>query len=122
MRDYELIAFVNETPSAALPGKASVDLIASMVKQQGGEPVKVDSLGKKFLGFSVGNQKEGMFIVSHCRLEPSSVSKLVRTLRLNNSVLTHMITIKKESTAHRQLANPQEVRPVKKPARGRTKP
>ena len=123
MKDYELIAFVNESPSSALPGKESTDLITSLVKQQGGETVKVDSLGRRPMGYLVKKLKEGTLVVSHCRFAPSDVIKFVRTLRLNNSVLTHMITIRKESIARQRLTvpPPQEARPIRKPTRGRVR-
>lgn len=121
-KEYELVAYVNESPSSALPGKESVDLITSIVKQQGGETVKIDSLGKRPLGYAAKKMHEGILVVSHCRLQPADVLKLTRALRLNNTVLTHMITKKEESAALQRLTSaPQEARPVKKPTRGRTK-
>ena len=123
MKDYELLAFVNESPSSALPGKESVDLITSIVKQQGGETVKVDSLGRRPMGYLVKKLREGTLVVSHCRFAPVDISKFVRSLRLNNTVLTHMITVRKESVARQRLTvpPPQETRPVRKPTRGRVK-
>ena len=74
------------------------------------------------MGYLVKKLKEGTLVISHCRFAPADISKFVRSLRLNNSVLTHMITVRKESAAHQRLAAPpQEARPIKKPTRGRVK-
>ena len=118
MRDYEIVAFIQEKPGEADPAKEAGQLVSELVKQQGGSLTKLETPGRRALGYLVKGQKEAQFVLFHVRLEPDKVDKLARAFRLNMQVLTSMITLKKAEPS----AQPStEARPVKKPTRGKVR-
>src|SRR3989338_2445190 len=116
MREYEALIFVKETAGAKDPIKDASDLLTGIVKQQGGEVLKLEAKGRRAIGYKIDKQKEGQLVMMYCRFAPSAIIDLKRAFHLNPDVLTSMITVKEKPPA---LLQPREARPVKKPVRGR---
>ena len=120
MREYEIVAFIQERQGSEDPQKDAVNVVSEVLKQQGAAATKLDGLGRRSMGYRVNGQREAQWVLSHCRMEAGAVEKVDRALRLHTQVLTFMITSKKPEVAV-PLHVGTEARPVKKPLRGRTR-
>ena len=117
MREYEILTFIQDKASSGDPIKDAADVVTGILKQEDITPLKVNSMGRRTMGYPIRKQREGQLVISHCKVEPKAVPNLVRQFKLNNNVLTSMITQKGPDVP--PLKKP-EARPVRKPSRGRT--
>nr|MBP8673332.1 30S ribosomal protein S6 [Synergistales bacterium] len=67
------------------------DEVGELIKGIGGEIVKVDLWGKRRLAYPIQKQEEGFYAVYAFNMEPSQVKELRRRVRLQSSVMRHML-------------------------------
>ncbi|WP_342449243.1 30S ribosomal protein S6 [Acetomicrobium sp. S15 = DSM 107314] len=71
--------------------KVAVDEVGELVKSIGGEIAKVDLWGKRRLAYPIQKKEEGFYAVYAFNMEPSQVKELRRRVRLQSSVMRHML-------------------------------
>jgi small subunit ribosomal protein S6 len=89
-RRYELMLIVDpRLDEAAI--QASVDRYLGVVKERGGEVVKVDTWGRRKFAFEINNLNEGFYFVADLDTDPATVDELDRQLRLADEMVRHKI-------------------------------
>jgi small subunit ribosomal protein S6 len=71
--------------------KERADAIAEIVKNNGGEVISVEPLGKKRLAYEIADSREGNYVVMQFRSEPPAAKELDRQLKLHEDVLRGLI-------------------------------
>ena len=67
------------------------NVIAEIVKSQGGEVVGVERLGKKRLAYEINDVREGNYVVMQFKSEPAVSKELERQLKLHEDVLRGLV-------------------------------
>lgn len=89
-RQYEL--------TYVLPPSLAEDEINSMqetiqgwITMHGGEITKVSHWGRRRLAYTIQNYKEGYYILYHVSTAPANLKDLDRRMRLDTTILRHLI-------------------------------
>lgn len=90
MRAYELLYFV--APTADDEARAAVNArIEAIAKEDGGQIDEVDDWGRKKLSYEIDGLADADYTLINLHMDPASVAELDRVLRINNTVVRHMI-------------------------------
>jgi small subunit ribosomal protein S6 len=65
--------------------------IQTMIAQRGGTIEGVDNWGRKRLAYPIGRFRDGVYILSRLQLPPSAPTEIERALKLNESVIRHLL-------------------------------
>jgi small subunit ribosomal protein S6 len=71
--------------------QAAVDRYLGVVKDRGGEVVKVDTWGRRKFAFEINDLYEGFYVVADLDTDPATVNELDRQLRLADEMVRHKI-------------------------------
>jgi small subunit ribosomal protein S6 len=89
-RQYELTYIL--PPSLAEDEiTAMQETVQGWIAMHGGEITKVSQWGRRRLAYSLQNYKEGYYILYQFTTAPNNLKDLDRRLRLDTSVLRHLI-------------------------------
>ena len=89
---YELVVVLSPTLDDAGEKKA-VDLIVSLVKQNG-SVIKQTKMGKKTLAYPIKKKTEGIYWVFDIKLAPKSVKAISTKLAQDESFLRNLVVVK----------------------------
>ena len=102
MREYELMFVL--TPELQEDGvTAAAERVTSLITNRGGEITKTDTWGRRRMAYPIRHQLDGYYTVMRFRLEANLTDELDRNLRLNESVLRHLIVRAEEVPAPRTI-------------------
>ena len=90
MRDYEL-ALVISPDVADEDVSRTVDRVSGLIKQRGGEVVRVDPWGRRRLAYPIRRFMEGSYVFTHIRMEPEQAQELEASLNISEDVLRHLL-------------------------------
>jgi small subunit ribosomal protein S6 len=90
VRAYELI-FIGDPELDQEALDATVERIQGVITANGGEIIKVDSMGRRRLAYPIKRRREGHYMLIHARLDNTAIAELERSLRLAEDVLRHML-------------------------------
>ena len=86
MRSYELMYILDpnldEDASGALMGK-----IEDLMTKQGVEVEKTEPWGKRRLAYSIKGHRDGNYVLSYLKAEPTAISEMERRLRVTEGIL-----------------------------------
>ncbi len=88
---------VYETLFIALPSLTEeqvdklVEKVTSTIESQEGKIRKIDKWGKRVLAYPIKKLNEGIYVLIEFELEKSKVSELDRRMKLDESILRHII-------------------------------
>ncbi len=88
---------VYETLFIALPSLTDeevdklVEKVTSTIEGQEGKIRKIDKWGKKVLAYPIKKLNEGIYVLIEFELEKSKVSEVDRRMKLDESILRHII-------------------------------
>lgn len=92
-RDYELGIIIN--PDAGDErARAIVERVTQVVNNQDGQVVRVDAWGRRHLAYPIERHRDGLYFWLDLILPPQSVAEVERTLRVNEDVMRHLITLR----------------------------
>ena len=92
-RDYELGIIIN--PDAGDErARAIVERVTQVVSAQDGQVVRVDVWGRRHLAYPIERHRDGLYFWLDLILPPQSVAEVERTLRVNEDVMRHLITLR----------------------------
>ena len=94
MRKYEVM-FIIKSQEEEAPN-AVITKFENLIKNNGGEVVKIDRWGKKRLAYEVKENLGGFYCLIHFTAEPAVVAELDRVLKITEDVIKHMI-VKQEA-------------------------
>jgi small subunit ribosomal protein S6 len=65
--------------------------IQTLITQRGGVIESVDPWGRKRLAYPIGRFRDGVYILSRLQLPPAAAAEIERALKLNESVIRHLL-------------------------------
>jgi len=65
--------------------------VQTLVTQRGGTVESVDTWGRKRLAYPIGRLRDGFYILSRLQLPPTAAVEIERALKLNESVIRHLL-------------------------------
>lgn len=90
MRDYEMLCIV--PPQASQENLAEViEGVKAFITARKGVVHKAEPWGLRRLAYPIQDYREGQYILLHVALDPQSVSEVERGLKLNETVIRHML-------------------------------
>ena len=90
MRDYELMVVLSpELDEAGV--EATTERLGTQITGRGGEVVDVQKWGRRRLAYPIAKHRDGFYTVHKLKLAPDTTEPLERALRLNESVLRHLL-------------------------------
>lgn len=91
-RQYELTFILPpSTPEAEI--EVLLGTVQGWITESGGEIVKATHWGRRKLAYSIQNYKEGYYILLEYKADSRSIQDLERRLRLDASVLRHLVIV-----------------------------
>jgi small subunit ribosomal protein S6 len=95
VRDYELALIVDsQQPEEAIA--KTVERYTNQIGQLGGTLHKSDTWGVRKLAYPIGKHVQASYTFVQFKAEPTSVSELERSCRLDELVLRHLVVAKSE--------------------------
>lgn len=90
MRDYELMVVLSpELDEAGVD--ATTERLGTQISERGGEVVDVQKWGRRRLAYPIAKHRDGFYTVAKLKLAPEHADPLERSLRLNESVIRHLL-------------------------------
>ena len=93
LREYELVYILRPTiADDQIP--ASIDKVTQMVNTRGGEVYEVlqtPPWGKRRLAYPIERFNDGVYIVNHMRLDPTTTEDFERMLKISDDVIRHIL-------------------------------
>ena len=90
MNDYEVTYILRPNlEDADVDTRATA--IGEIIKNQGGEVVAIEKLGKKRLAYEINDLREGHYVAMHFRSTGVASKELERQLKLNEDVLRGLV-------------------------------
>ncbi len=90
MRGYELMVVLDpnldDTGTEALTGRVS-----TLVEQRGGTVEHMEAWGRRRLAYPIGRVRDGVYVLFRLQLRPESGGEIERALKLNESVIRHLL-------------------------------
>lgn len=96
LRNYETMYIVKPTlddEAVEAVTKKFDDQIAGI----GGSVDKTEKRGRKRLAYEVKDFKEGFYVLTEFKADPSQITELERLVKLNDDVIRHVIVRKEEA-------------------------
>jgi small subunit ribosomal protein S6 len=117
MNDYECTYILRPSlEESAVDERANQ--IADIIKNQGGEVVAIEKLGKKRLAYEIDDLREGTYIAMHFKSTGDASKELERQLKLNEDVVREIvIALDKHALAAMEVAKHAVPAPIAEPAR-----
>lgn len=92
MRVYDLVVIYRPaTEDQAL--EQEIESVSNLVTEAGGDTVEINRWGKKPLGYEIGGERTGIYVVFKFRTESSVLAEMQKQLALNESVLRQRILL-----------------------------
>ncbi|MDP8923028.1 MAG: 30S ribosomal protein S6 [Chloroflexota bacterium] len=90
MRDYELMVVL--TPDLHDQGvEETTERVRSLVTARGGEVTDLQPWGRRRLAYPISKFRDGFYAVAKLKLDPGAAEPLDRALRLNETVIRHLL-------------------------------
>ena len=90
MRDYELtVIFRPEIAEEEIP--AEIDKVSQMISQKGGVVGEVNRWGRKRLAYTIKHCREGNYVLTPFKMDPSSALELDKNLESSERILRHLL-------------------------------
>ena len=90
MRDYELMVVL--TPELDDAGiEQTTERVRSLVTARGGEVTDLQPWGRRRLAYPINKLRDGYYAVAKLKLEPTAAEPLERALKLNETVVRHLL-------------------------------
>ncbi len=92
MREYELL-YIIKTDVTEEQTAATVEKFNEVLKSQGAEIASVDQWGKRKLAYEIDKKyRDGYYVLVKFNAETAVVNETDRLLKIDETVLRHMIT------------------------------
>ncbi|GAC1396631.1 MAG: hypothetical protein NVSMB56_11500 [Pyrinomonadaceae bacterium] len=88
-RIYEIV-FIIDTKTPEDEATRLVESLQSIVKEQGGNITKSESMGRRKLAYEVGRHKEGQFMLFEIEGTGREIAELERRMRVSDQVLRYL--------------------------------
>lgn len=93
LRDYEIL-FIVRPDLDEEQVTAAAKSVETLITNLGGEHQKTDVWGRRRLAYEVAHLREGQYVLTDFKLDPTRVPELERTLRISETVFRHLVVRK----------------------------
>lgn len=93
MHEYELVYIIPPTVEEEQVGGIT-EAITAYIQSLKGEVGEVKPWGRRRFAYPINHFREGNYVEVHFKLDPAATRELDRGLRLNESVLRHLLVRK----------------------------
>lgn len=90
MRKYEAMYILKPTLEEEAID-AAITRFEEVVKNSGGENVKIDRWGKRRLAYEVDGINEGFYVLMNFASESAAAQELERLLKINDDIVRHLV-------------------------------
>lgn len=90
MTDYE-VTYILRPGLEEAEVETRANVVADIVKGQGGEIVNIEKLGRKRLAYEIEDVREGNYVVMQFKSEAAASKELERQLKLHEDVLRALV-------------------------------
>ena len=97
LRDYEILYIVRPDLDDDHVHEA-VGTVDKLIANLGGATVKTDIWGRRRLAYEVRHLREGQYVLTDFRIDPTRVPEMEATLKISDTVFRHLIVRKPEKT------------------------
>ena len=116
MRSYECIVIFRPTvPEDGL--KASIAKYANVIAGREGEVTGLEGWGKRRLAYEIEDHQEGHYFLYRFRGTNSVLDEFARQLRIDETVIRHMIVLDELATGDEPKLDPDRLEPSKRQER-----
>jgi small subunit ribosomal protein S6 len=92
MRKYELVCIVQpDLDETAFNGV--LDKVKGWISDAGGSVDKTEVWGRRKMAYQINKQREGQYVLLNVTMNPAAASDLERNLRLQETVMRHMLSV-----------------------------
>ena len=95
MTNYESVLIARQDLGASQV-KDIVDNLSNVIKNQGGEVVRVDNWGLKNLAYRIKKNRKGHYVLLNFSAPATAISEFERVMRINEDIIRYM-TVKVDS-------------------------
>ncbi len=95
MTNYESVLIARQDLGASQV-KDIVDNLSNVIKNQGGEVVRVDNWGLKNLAYRIKKNRKGHYVLLNISAPATAISEFERVMRINEDIIRYM-TVKVDS-------------------------
>jgi small subunit ribosomal protein S6 len=90
VHDYELVVIISpEVSEEEVP--AAIERISQAIVSRGGEVKEVDHWGRKKLAYPIKEYREGNYVLTQLRLDPTRTAELEAGLHISEEVVRHLL-------------------------------
>jgi len=90
MRNYEFTFIIH--PEVEDEGVTEVtEKVSRFITEGGGQVTSVDHWGRRRLAYPIQKQTEGYYVLMQVQLDPQSINKLERNLKLTEEVIRYLL-------------------------------
>ncbi len=90
MRDYELVVIISPEVTEENVGGVT-ERIGGWIANGGGEVTNVNVWGRRRLAYPIRDFREGTYVATQFRMEPTATAELERSLKLSEDVLRYLL-------------------------------
>lgn len=92
-RDYELGLIIDPEVGDERT-RAIVERVTQTIGANSGQVVRVNAWGRRRLAYPIDRHRDGLYFYFDLILEPTSVTEVERSLRVNEDVLRHLLKVR----------------------------
>lgn len=92
-RDYDLGIIINPDVGDE-QARAIVERVTQSITANDGQVVRVNAVGRRRLAYPIDRHRDGLYFFFDFTIPPEAASELERTLRVNESVIRHLMLVR----------------------------
>jgi small subunit ribosomal protein S6 len=92
-RDYDLGIIINPDVGDE-QARAIVERVTQTITANDGQVVRVNAVGRRRLAYPIDRHRDGLYFFFDFTMPPEAASELERTLRVNESVIRHLMLVR----------------------------
>lgn len=79
---------------SADPAKLANEKLMTLITDNGGEFIKTDDWGKRFLAYPINKVNEGWYFVNYLRFNSLEIKNIKRLMGINEDIIRYMVILK----------------------------
>jgi small subunit ribosomal protein S6 len=92
-KDYELMVIYSPKLSSEEVERLN-ETILTQIKDNGGEIIKTDVWGRRYLAYQINKHNEGYYYLNYFKLESTSIKNVKSAFNINEQILRYMVVAK----------------------------
>ncbi|HEX8034005.1 MAG TPA: 30S ribosomal protein S6 [Ktedonobacterales bacterium] len=92
-RDYDLGIIINPDVGDE-QARAIVERVTQSITANDGQVVRVNAVGRRRLAYPIDRHRDGLYFFFDFTIPPEAASELERTLRVNESIIRHLMLVR----------------------------